>query len=354
MLTTGSAGTIARALPVALVLGLAGAVAMAAVHRRAGVVAIILVCALDMVSFANVAPWYSSSTPAPQVDALYDSSPPVFGRLYNAAGGIDRWVSDSYNFRSLSLAKDLLGVNGYDPLLQKDWANTAGGWRYDGYPARADLWEPGWAGDVLRVSTLVVGDSVIPTGDSWELEGAVPGTRSRRWVRTPRLADVYLVGAVDLSTLGQIRSQLRSPYSNLRASAYVERRTPGMHDLDEPGRAGTVESADLVDSGRIVVDAQRDALLVVSQDWERGWHATVDGEPVPVLRTNGLVIGLPVPRGHHVVHIAFTPRGLRWGALIALLSILATFLAAPLISLVRTTRRSGTLRVWANRRQSDA
>ena len=56
-------------------------------------------------------------------------APPRSAATYNAAGGIDRWVSNSYAFRSLSLAKDLLGINGYDPLLQKDWAETAGGWR---------------------------------------------------------------------------------------------------------------------------------------------------------------------------------------------------------------------------------
>ena len=340
--------------PVVLLLGLAGAVALAVVHRRAGVVAILFVCALDMVSFANVAPWYSSSTPAAQVDVLYDKSPPVFGRPYNASGGIDRWVSDSYNFRSLSLAKDLLGVNGYDPLLQKDWAETAGAWRYDGYPKRSDLWEPGWAADVLRVSTLVLSNSVIPTDDSWKRDGAVPGMAFTRWVPTPRLADAYLVGAVDVSTLAQIRSRLATPYSNLRASALVERRTPGMHDLGEPGRAGTVESADLLDSGRIVVDAQRDAFLVVSEDWERGWHATVDGKPAPVLRTDGLVIGVPVParppRRAPRVHAA----GIASGAVVALLALLALFLGAPFVSLVRSVRRSGTLRGWANRKQSDA
>ena len=338
-LATGSAGTIVRALPVVLLLALAGAVALAAVNRRIGVVAILVVCALDMVSFANVAPWYSSSQDAAEVHALYDASPPVFGALHDASGGIDRWASDSYVFRSLSLAKDLLGVNGYDPLLQKDWAETAGGWRYHGYPARADLWEPGWASDVLRVSTLVLSNSVRPTDQSWEPNGAVPDMGFTRWVRTPRLPDAYLVGAVDLTTLTQIRSRLASPYANFRASAYVERRTPGMDGLDQPGRAGTVDSTDMLDSGRIVVDARRDALLVVSQDWERGWHATVDGKSVPVLRTNGLVIGLTVPRGHHVVHIAFTPPGLRRGALVALLAVLVLFLVAPLAAWVQARRQ---------------
>jgi len=93
---------------------------------------------------------------------------------------------------------------------------------------------------------------------------------------------------------------------------------------------------------------------VLSQDWERGWHATVDGKSVPVLRTDGLVIGLTVLRGHHVVHIAFTPPGLWSGALVALLALLALLFAAPLVSSVRKIRRSGTLRRWRSRKQSGA
>ncbi len=354
VLATGTPGTIGRWSPVALLFALAGAVALAAVDRRAGIAAILVVCALDMVSFAYFAPWYGASEHRDAVNALYDTSPAPFGALYDAAGGIDRWASNSYNFRSLSLAKDLLGVNGYDPLLQKDWAETAGNWRYDGYPARGDMWQPGWSSDVLRVSTLVLSNDVTPSAASWRRDGAVAGTDFTRWVRTPRLAAAYLVGAVDFATLPQVQSELRNPHANLRTSAYVERRTPPMSRLVEPGRAGTVESADLLDASRIVVNARRDALLVVSQDWERGWHATVDGKSVPVLRTNGLVLGVTVPRGRHVVKLAFTPPGLALGALIALLSVLALFFAGPAISLVQAVRRSGTLRAWVNREQSDA
>jgi len=164
------------------------------------------------------------------------------------------------------------------------------------------------------------------------------------------LADAYLVGAVDLAPLAEIRSQLLDPYANLSATAYVEHRTPAMAQLGEPGAAGTVVSADLLESGKIVVDARRNGLLVLSQDWEAGWHATVDGRSAPVLRVNGLVIGLTVPRGHHVVRIAFQPPRLHLGAVITLLAVLALFLAAPLVSLVRRVLRgfgrSGTLRPW--------
>ena len=358
VLAAGTAGAVARALPVVLLLSLAAAVAVAVVHRRAGAAAIILVCAFDMVAFAYVAPWHGDSATPAGAHALYDASVPAVGAPYDATGGIDRWASDSYAFRSISLAKNMLGVNGYDPLMQKEWAQTAGNWRYDGYPTRADLWELGWTSDVLRVSTLVLSNKVVPLDKTWRRAAAVSGTDFTRWVRAPRLADAYLVGAVDLAPLAEIRSQLLNPYANLRATAYVERRTPAMAQLGEPGAAGRVVSADLLESGKIVVDARRDGLLVLSQDWEAGWHATVDGRSVPVLRVNGLVIGLTVPRGRHVVRLAFQPPRLQLGTVITLLGVLALFLAAPLVSLarrvLRSFGRSGTLRPWPNRGTSNA
>jgi hypothetical protein len=342
---------------VLLLLFLAAAVAVTVAHRRAGTVAVIFVCALDMAFFAFVAPWHGQSISPAGAHRFYDASPPVFGAPYDAPGGLDRWVSDSYAFRSISLAKNLLGVNGYDPLMQKDWAQTAGGWLYDGYPTRPDLWSPGWMADVLRISTFVASNTLVPTDRAWRRTGAVPGIAYTRWTRTPRLPEAYLVGTVDLAPLAEVRSQLVNPYANLRATAYVERRTSGMARLTRPGAAGTVLSADLLGSGTVTVDARRDAFLVVSQDWERGWHATVDGKAVPVLRTNGLVIGVTVPRGRHVVRLSFRPPGLRLGALVALLAVFALVLSTPVVSLARRVRRSrrwGTLRAWPSRGTSDA
>ena len=340
VLATGRDGAIARWSPVVLVLALAGAVFVATLHRRGGTVAILVVCALDVVSFAYVAPWHGQSLSPAAAHTFYDSSPPVFGVPYAAPGGIDRWASDWYGFRSISLAKDLLGVNGYDPLIQKDWAATAGAWQYDGYPTRPDLWSPGWTSDVLRISTLVLSNSVTPTDASWRRDGPVPGIAFTRWVRTPRLPDAYLVGAVDLAPLGDIQSQLRNPYAALSGDAFVEQRTTAMSDLDRPGRAGRVVTDDLLRSQRLVVDARRDAFLVLSEDWEAGWHATVDGKPVPVVRTDGLVLGVAVPRGRHVVELHFTPPGLHSGLLVSLLGLLALLCAAPLLAIaLRVTWR---------------
>ena len=40
---------------------------------------------------------------------------------------------------------------------------------------------------MIRVSTLVLSNNVVPTEKSWQPNRAVPGFASPRWIHTPRL-----------------------------------------------------------------------------------------------------------------------------------------------------------------------
>ena len=95
----------------------------------------------------------------------------------------------------------------------------------------------------------------------------------------------------------------------------------------------------MLGSGRVVVDATRDSLLVLAHDWEAGWSATVDGHSAKVLRTNGLVLGIVVPEGHHVVQLHFQPPGLTGGAAISVLAVAALVGTGPIMRRVRRARR---------------
>lgn len=76
-------------------------------------------------------------------------------------------------------------------------------------------------------------------------------------------------------------------------------------------------SAELLvhDPDRLVVrtTASRPALLVVSDNWYRDWHATVDGAEAPVHLTNHTFRGVVVPQGTHTVELVFRSRELRLG-----------------------------------------
>jgi hypothetical protein len=68
----------------------------------------------------------------------------------------------------------------------------------------------------------------------------------------------------------------------------------------------------------IRADTPQGGLLVISQTWDAGWRAEVDGEQVSLLRTDLLLQGLSLPAGTHRVELAYRPSPLRWGAILTL------------------------------------
>lgn len=337
--TIAPGGAVAAVgIPMVLLFATLGAVALAVWRPTIGAIALVVVCALDMVSFTVASPWRTEGRSAEYLDAFYGDPEPVFGNPADEPGGVDRWVSDTYVFRMVSLVKDIQGINGYDSLFQKEFSETAADFAFDGYPRRGDFWEPGWLSDVLRVTTLVATPEVEPTDDAWVREQEVEGTDFVRWTRAPRLDEAYLVGDVRVATLDEIRDRLRADDTDLVTTAWVEDDRIG--ELDRPGSVGTASgSMDEAGRGIYTVDASSDALLVVAYGWLKGWEATVDGEDVPVVRTNGLVLGVPVPAGRHVVRFRFEPPGLRVGLLLAALGLLAA--VTPSVVRVWRRRRSG-------------
>lgn len=84
-----------------------------------------------------------------------------------------------------------------------------------------------------------------------------------------------------------------------------------------------------------VLDAPGEGVVVVNESWYPGWRATVDGEPAPIYRANGLVRAVPVEAGSHHIELRFEPAaGRRWRWV-----LLATLLAS-LLGLAVTWWRS--------------
>ncbi len=78
---------------------------------------------------------------------------------------------------------------------------------------------------------------------------------------------------------------------------------------------------------RVSVRTDAPAIVVVRNAWDTGWRATVDGRPAPVLRTDYLLQGVPVPAGRHEIRLVYREptiglglalSGAAWGALGAL------------------------------------
>lgn len=97
-------------------------------------------------------------------------------------------------------------------------------------------------------------------------------------------------------------------------------RPPG---ADTPGTARVAsERADRV---RVEVDSAREAWLVLAEGHARGWRATVDGAPAPLVRANVVLRAVPVPAGRHHVDFVYRPSPILLG-----LALSGTTLAAAL------------------------
>jgi uncharacterized membrane protein YfhO len=88
--------------------------------------------------------------------------------------------------------------------------------------------------------------------------------------------------------------------------------------LDPPsGPSASVESVSLtnVDAAHLQlnVDARAAGLVVASEIAYPAWHATLDGQPVPILTADGALRAISVPAGQHVIEMRYQSPALAAG-----------------------------------------
>ncbi len=336
-LVTGTEGALARFLPVVFLLltSLAFALYDSRHHQRA-VALLVTLCLIDLSMFAISAPWRGEGLRRERVEALYAANNP--SRASQPGEPLEplRWLNDDPRFFEDFLPSGISSATGFDPLLQTDYARTAGRLNENGSPLSSAFWRPGWLSDVLRVRVLASADQE-PTDPRWRRSSSSLESWMI-WSYEPRLAGSYLVGEAKVRSLDQARAGIYDPNTPLTEFAYVDtttidsRDTPRFAQLAQPGPSGTVINGAMDDGGhgRWTVNAERPSLFVTSYAWMEGWTATVDGQPVPVARTNALVLGVPVPAGQHEVQLTFTPPGWTTGRNITIIALTITLLILAL------------------------
>jgi hypothetical protein len=88
-------------------------------------------------------------------------------------------------------------------------------------------------------------------------------------------------------------------------------------DVTAPGPGSISFEVFSANQIRLRVDTPADAYLVLSEVWYPGWHATLDGRSVPVLRANYAFRAVRLPPGQHEVEFTFAPRSWRMGLIIS-------------------------------------
>lgn len=90
---------------------------------------------------------------------------------------------------------------------------------------------------------------------------------------------------------------------------------------------------------RIRAKTPQPALLVLSDLYYRGWRASINGRPAPILQTNFLMRGVELPPGEHLVEFEYRPRSFTAAKLISLITWATLALAILVIIVADLSRR---------------
>jgi hypothetical protein len=67
------------------------------------------------------------------------------------------------------------------------------------------------------------------------------------------------------------------------------------------------------DKIELTVRTERDGLIIIGDNYHRGWKGYVDGSPVNILRANYIMKAIPVEKGTHKIDLIFMPKVLFFG-----------------------------------------
>ena len=99
-------------------------------------------------------------------------------------------------------------------------------------------------------------------------------------------------------------------------------QTPPVEDLD--GGRGTVEiTSDRPNSVAIRATVEGHGYLVLSDSYDEGWVAYVNGELTPIYRANYALRAIRLGPGDHQVELVYRPWGVTLGAGLTILSLTA-------------------------------
>ena len=258
-------------------------------------------------------------------------------------------------------------AQGESRLLQTLVPNTANAWgiaMVPGYdaaiPSRLEgAWAAGQADRLAALRLLGVDYAVLPVRDprtpgdqsrgepagfaggvpSREGMGTLPGfpyqrtslqalidpLPGARLYRVPgSLPRVFLAAHAEIASDSIALARLYEPAVVAGEGVWLAPEASARELSASPQRAGTCRMDNF---GNLRLEAHCDAgqpgLAVFNEQYDQGWSATVDGKSAPVLRANLNMRAIALAPGAHHIVMQYGPPGLRAGAAVTLVSLLA-------------------------------
>lgn len=238
-------------------------------------------------------------------------------------------------------------IQGYNPLQVRryveyiDALNTHG----QEYHER-DLYPRGLASpllDPLNMRYLIVPADAVRRGDIAPLVVGLPAVYQDERVRILERASAFprawLVHAAREVAPGEALTLLAGKSIDPRYEALLEGPLPMLEVPVDGAREQASYARNDPDHIEIAVSNSAPALLMLSEIWDPGWSATIDGEPAPVLLANHIFRAVPVPAGDHTVVLRYDPPLLKTGLIVTAATTLLTAIAAIAL---KSRQRSGS------------
>jgi hypothetical protein len=232
------------------------------------------------------------------------------------------------NARAIRLG--LYAIQGYDPVQLKRYAQfiTAINQEPQNYHV-ANIRHRGVNSPLLNLLDLryVLLDATLPHDrqDVVDVRQGRTEVFRNKWVivyENPNpLGHAWIVHDVRSTARDDILHLMESLTFDPAHLAYIEGESP-------PTAAATgAESARVThyepDALTITTNSTAPGLLVVSEVYSDGWHAKIDGKSAPILPTDYVLRGIPLPAGQHTVTLTYEPPYLRLGMILTVVSTLA-------------------------------
>jgi hypothetical protein len=138
------------------------------------------------------------------------------------------------------------------------------------------------------------------------------------------------------------RAMLYDPAFNARNTVILEEETGLSLSGDTPQPATISEFA----PEHIVIETNSalDGILSVALVDYPGWSATIDGQPIEIIRAYGALSAVSLPAGEHTVEFIYAPRSFQYGAVISTIAWLIVIVGG-------VTLIFASVRTWNGRKQ---
>ncbi len=256
--------------------------------RLAGVS--LLACETAFLVASGAPLWTSTSTPFAPTPAVVALKSAVGSSLVGLGAslcvlppglGIPENAQLAYEVQELAL---------YDPMIPSAYYSS---WR------AVSRVSPGLPDDSVYCPGISSTELARLYGVSYVLERAgTPGPRGSVFDRAIGDEDLYRIPDAGLATLTPLTVHDELPADDTR------------------GTPVTVSHADPA-SWMVVSDAESPQVLRLRLTAVPGWHASVDGRPVPLQRFAGVMLQVEVPAGHHTIELYYWPATFTTGLVLA-------------------------------------